>query len=100
MIKGSPAETPLQLFHFNPAHKWEQFDDIISHREASGKAALPLPLTSGIVLMRRAVSNSLPFCPVLVPRSAVLPPSCSVSESLLDRTVDQRRPTVPAAAAL
>ncbi|CAB1448024.1 unnamed protein product [Pleuronectes platessa] len=40
------------LVTLSSRHKWEQFDDITSHGEASGKAALALPLTSGIVLMR------------------------------------------------
>lgn len=108
MIRGvtgsNPAPAvPLQSPAQSRVANGEQFhgDDITSHREASGKPALPLPLTSGIVLMRHAapsslaLSRSLPLCLVLFP-SAALPRSCSVSESLLD----QGHPTVPAAAAL
>lgn len=66
MIRGSPPRSPLQLFPFNPrtvrGRQWERFDDITGHRGAGGRPALPLPLTSGIVLMRRAASSSVSIC--------------------------------------
>lgn len=51
-LKRAPA-VPLQS-PYCPSHKWEQFDDI-----TSGEPTVPLPLTSGIVLMSHAARNSL-----------------------------------------